>query len=42
VFISNLKSPKNVILQGGQIDQFVKTGKVTQLTDIGRTMARFR
>ena len=42
VFISNIKAPKNVVLQGGQIDQFAKTGKVTQLTDIGRTMARFR
>ncbi len=42
VFIQNLKSPKHVVLQGSQIDQFAKSGKVTQLTDIGRTMARFR
>lgn len=42
VFISNIKAPKNVVLQGGQIDQFVKTGRVVKLTDIGATMARFR
>jgi len=42
VFIQNLKSPKNVFLQGSQIEQFAKTGKVIKQTEIGRTMARFR
>jgi hypothetical protein len=42
VFIQNIKTPKNVVLQGSQIDQFAKTGKVIKLTDTGATMARFR
>ncbi len=43
VFIQNLKSPKNVFLEGShQIKQFAKTGKVIKQTEIGATMARFR
>jgi len=41
VFITNQKAPKHINLQGGQIEVFVKTGRV-QRTEIGSTMARFR
>ena len=41
VFISNKKTPKNINLQSGQIEAFIKTGRV-QRTEIGATMARFR
>ena len=34
--------PKSILLQGGQIDDFVKTGKLIKRTEIGSTMARFR
>ena len=42
VFIQNIKTPKNVVLQGSQIEQFAKTGKIIKQTEIGATMARFR
>lgn len=35
-------SRKSAVLQGGQIEDFVKTGKIIQRTKIGSTMAQFR
>jgi hypothetical protein len=32
----------SAVLQGGQIDDFLKSGKIVQRTEIGATMARFR
>ena len=33
---------KSAVLQGGQIEDFIRTGKIIQRTEIGATMARFR
>ena len=33
---------KSAVLQGGQIDDFIRTGKIIIRTEIGATMARFR
>ncbi len=33
---------KSAVLQGGQIDDFIRTGKIIIRTEIGSTMARFR
>jgi len=33
---------KSEVLLGGQIEDFIKTGKIIQRTEIGATMARFR
>ncbi len=34
--------PKSILLQDGQVDDFIKTGKLVKRTEIGSTMARFR
>ena len=34
--------PKSIILQDGQVDDFIETGKIIKRTEIGSTMARFR
>ena len=33
---------QSAVLRGGQIEDFIKTGKIIQRTEIGATMARFR
>ena len=33
---------KSAVLRGGQIDDFLESGKIIQRTEIGATMARFR
>jgi len=33
---------ESAVLKGGQIEDFVKRGKIIQRTEIGRTMAQFR
>lgn len=33
---------ESAVLRGGQIDDFLKSGKIIQRTEIGATMARFR
>ncbi len=32
----------SMMLEGGEIDDFIKTGKIVKRTEIGSTMARFR